>query len=353
MTALLGVSAARADDNPGRIYARELQRGRNLEAKGDHAGALQAYDRALAARPDDAAVLSEVSVSALATGDLERARAAATQAASHGETDRLRAAAYYNLGRVEEKAKRLDKAVDAYRSAMGVCPNPVVRKQLVKLAPKLADEVDSVATTRLEGPSPTLAKAAAEKRCAAVDDGKLDEAKTDAPARGPFLAVQTLHCDAAEGSENKLGDLGIALRLKKGWYLLPHAVEMDSVASENSGKFDLTHDWPGWGPVADWRSEAHHHHVSHSGEGSEIESYDNSWLIACAVDRGGEPFCAGPTQVEAAEYQATRTDEDDDKASVQLDKRWALDVKYVAGGIELSGTGECAVLPGKHPVKLP
>src|SRR5262249_27282012 len=109
---LLLVPEARADDS----YARALHKGRKLEAKGDHAGALKAYDEALAAQPNDPVVLSEVSVSALAAGDLARARDAATRAAKSDAFPRLTAAAYFNLGQVEEKAKDADKAIAAYRS---------------------------------------------------------------------------------------------------------------------------------------------------------------------------------------------------------------------------------------------
>src|SRR5262249_7434837 len=126
---------------------------------------------------------SEVSVSALAAGDLARARDAATRAAKSDAFPRLTAAAYFNLGQVEEKAKDADKAITAYRSAMAACPSTAARGRLAKLAPKIANEINAIAATQPEGPYGTLAKATAAQQCEPIDD-------QESPGpRAPFLGL--------------------------------------------------------------------------------------------------------------------------------------------------------------------
>jgi tetratricopeptide (TPR) repeat protein len=340
---LLILPDARADD----LHARALRKGRKLEAKGDHLGALKAYDEALAAEPNDPALLSEVSVSALAAGDLARARDAATRAARSDASPRLQAAAYFNLGQIEEKATDVDKAVAAYRSAMEACPSTAARGRLAKLAPKIANEINSIEATRPQGPYETLAKATAAQRCEPQDDPESPK------LRAPFLAVRNLDCKArSPGDEKEPGSLGLALQLGSGWYVVPDAKEVDVAASENRGSFDLTHDWPGFGPVLEWHGNAHHHHVSHSSTAAEIESYSHTTLVACVVDRGGKPFCLSPFEVDGSEYQ--KTNYEDGRSEDAKDVQWSMDVKYVDGAVEISifGAAECALLPGRHPIQL-
>jgi tetratricopeptide (TPR) repeat protein len=352
---VLGASPARGDVGP--TFARALDKGRKLEATGDHQGALKAYDEALAVRPDDPTVLSEVSVSALAAGDLARARDAATRAAQTN-SPRMQAAAYYNLGQVEEKARAVDKAVAAYRAAMDACPITAAHGRLAKLAPKVALELDTLEATTPEGPFETLAKAGAATKCD-VDEGQLDDGKSDAPARAPFLAVRTLACEARRSvsAEDKLpGNLGFALRLKSGWYVVAEAKE-DDPAAMNRGGFDLTHDWPGVGPVLEWHGSADHHHTSGSHAGSHIDDYHTVSQVACAVDRAGEPYCLPSLRVAESEYEGMRTykDENDETGTLrgEHETSWSIELKYVAGGVLASGASDCAPLPGKHPVKLP
>src|SRR5262249_14457461 len=190
-------------------------------------------------------------------------------------------------------------------------------------------------------------KAGAATKCD-VDRDSPDEAA----ARGPFLAARPLGCASTNKGPTSLG---FALQLKSGWYIVADAKEYD-VAARNGGSFDLSHDWPGVGPVLEWHGHADHHHVSHSRAGSEIESYSNTSLVACAVDRAGQPYCLAPMQISGSEFEGTNVydENDSDKvtSSADRDVRWSIEVKYVDGAVEISGSGDCTPLPGRHGVKL-
>src|SRR5262249_3888246 len=155
--------------------------------------------------------------------------------------------------------------------------------------------------------------------------------------RAPFLAARNLSCKSRSPADEKdPGNLGVAMQLKSGWYIVPDAKAWDAAATENKASIDLTHDWPGFGPVLAWHRNAHHHHVSHSSTAADIEGYSNTPLVACVVDRGGKPLCLSPFQVDGSEYEMTNYE--DGRSSDRKDVEWAIDVKYVDGAVEISGS---------------
>src|SRR5215468_2906737 len=73
-----------AEKAANKAMAAELRRGRGLANNGKHAEAIAAYEKALAAVPDEPHVLLELGVELRATGDLARAEEVCRKVAKPG-----------------------------------------------------------------------------------------------------------------------------------------------------------------------------------------------------------------------------------------------------------------------------
>jgi tetratricopeptide (TPR) repeat protein len=105
------------DTNPDERIAA----GGNLYRQGEYRAALEAYQAAQAAAPDDPLAYYNAAYVLAATGQLERAEAALKQALRHAD-DRLAAKAYYNLGNIYFEQRDFARAIQAYQSALLLNP---------------------------------------------------------------------------------------------------------------------------------------------------------------------------------------------------------------------------------------
>src|SRR5262245_56011131 len=110
---LLALATARADPAP--TYAQAMAEGARKLAARDARGAAASFRAALAARRDDPRALTELSWASLLAGDAAAAVQPAAYATYYARDTRMRAAAYYNLGRAHEA---LGHAVDAQAAYM-------------------------------------------------------------------------------------------------------------------------------------------------------------------------------------------------------------------------------------------
>ncbi len=140
-----------------RRFRAAMADGRKLGRAGDHAGAVAAFDRALAVQPDDPGALSELGWEAFLGRSLDRAEAATRRAVAAATEPRLKAASLYNLGRVLEERGRRDAAAAAYAESLHARPSRTVREQLAKIDPAAAAAADPLKPVPLAGPFPSLA----------------------------------------------------------------------------------------------------------------------------------------------------------------------------------------------------
>jgi tetratricopeptide (TPR) repeat protein len=138
LLALLSLpTVARAAD-PGvdlKRYEAMMTEATQAAKKGDHAGALAAYDRALAVKPNDQAALTDQGWSAFQLHQLDRAEAITRRAIAAGDDQRRSAAAQYNLGRILQERGNKPGAVAAYQASIKLRPNRVVSARLAGLDP--------------------------------------------------------------------------------------------------------------------------------------------------------------------------------------------------------------------------
>jgi len=132
---------------------REVQAGNEALAAGDPKAAVDHYERAGKADPDEAAIPYNVGTARLAAGDLDGAvealgaAAGEASAAPSGNTDPIRARAAFNLGnahlaraRGETARADLQAAVQAFRQAVAADPeDAAARRNLQIAATRLAD----------------------------------------------------------------------------------------------------------------------------------------------------------------------------------------------------------------------
>jgi len=110
---------------------------------GDHAGAVNAVQRALHARPDDAMFCCTLGTQLAATGQLDAAIEALQRACS---LQPGLAMAWYNLGVLWVRAVRFEEAEAALRKSLELAPdNPQAHLQLADLL-KMAGRIDAAAT---------------------------------------------------------------------------------------------------------------------------------------------------------------------------------------------------------------
>ncbi len=113
----------------------EVQEGNQKLQAGRADEALAAYDRALAARPDDPIIHYDRGAALYALGRLADARAEFQRAAEAGDSDpSLRADALYNMGNALLRQERAKDALDAYKRTLGLRPDDRRAKWNLELA---------------------------------------------------------------------------------------------------------------------------------------------------------------------------------------------------------------------------
>ena len=125
-------AAHAAPPDPGSAQAA-LGEGRALAKRGDHSAAIAAFGRALSADPRSCSAASELSLSALALKDLERAERHARDATDFCVSPKQLAGASYNLGLVLSAKGDTRGAVEAFERSLEHNPNHTVDKALAAL----------------------------------------------------------------------------------------------------------------------------------------------------------------------------------------------------------------------------
>ncbi len=117
----------------------DVEAGNRAMAAGKAAEALQAYDRAAAARPDDPTVRFDRGAALLKLDKLPEATRE-FQRAAEARDPSLKSDAYYNLGVAQFKQERFREAVDAYKRSLALRPDDRRTKWNLELAQRRLKE---------------------------------------------------------------------------------------------------------------------------------------------------------------------------------------------------------------------
>lgn len=119
--------------------ARQNNLANDLAQSGDYDAALQAYQAAQVAAPDNAILYFNAAGAYIGADNLDSALAALDQAILRGD-ESLQSAAYYNLGNIHLEASAYPLAVDAYQEALRINPDNADARYNLELAQSLIEQ---------------------------------------------------------------------------------------------------------------------------------------------------------------------------------------------------------------------
>ena len=274
-------------------YKKRLQAGRKLAQAAKWPEALAELEAALAAIPGDDRALAELSYAYMASGDHGKARQAGRQAVLAATDPKIKAAALYNLGRVEE-TDAPDKAAALYKESLALRPNKTVEKRLADLATRvtLTPEAPACATPMPEA-----------QVCDCLRKSVADMFE---PGAEIACAIEPTGVDGFATARYAVGTIGeenvdVIARTGAGWAVVGHLAYV-----YNPGAFGISEEW-GLDKVSEEklgdrtvvRFESTKSRQDSDLGIDEIESESTQNLVVCVRDpKGGLPTC--PLDVDVA-----------------------------------------------------
>lgn len=274
---------------------RSLADAQKLSKKGDHAGAAKILAQASDGDPKNAQVLSELGWQLFLASDLPRALQATQQAIAVATTDGLKAASYYNLGRIQEAMGKRDDAVAAYVTSLGVRDSETVLQRLAKLDPAKAAALDPNAPKLLDGPFASIeAWCAGQKNTCHLplgESGNLIHGPHQVVAPlPPYKAVQAF---VVEQSEDSLtGDCAVAIQLAAGWYVgrvVPECREGAMFRRPTAYEMTTKRVPTQANPIVDWLLQVEVSMRNHQMEW--VDKDPESHGVTCCIGPSGKPSC--------------------------------------------------------------
>lgn len=363
-------------------YKEALNLGRTLEKKNDWAGAMAAFDSALAAIPNDATAYSEISVCGFQKKDYRLAEDAARKSVAFANNPKVRAASLYNLGRVQEQRGEKDAAVESYSQSLLDRPNKTVRERLLKIDPKAAAATDPVAPKPMEGPFASLEKwckdntdrSACEENGESGENADGDEKKpeftcnwdkpeqsVDKPA-APYKEVRYFGTECSQrGGDLINADYYLAIKLATGWYIAGQAGStFNSMKQTNElkvEKLEVRSAVPGGAPLVILRTSA-------SSDYRGTDDVDSTWLNVAGVGPSGRPSATAQILLSQTDTQMDIETMDEDGNGKETSSGATLEATFLPDGVlEIKGPfkkvgggidpDRMAPLLGKHQLLFP
>jgi Ca-activated chloride channel family protein len=177
---LLALAPALVGFDPLQMANGDVERGNEQLKAGKPEAALQLYDKALGARPNDPAIQFDRGNALFALRRFDEAADAFTRA-TEAKTTQLRASAFYNRGNAFFRGSKYGEAIESYKRALALDPNDVRAKWNLELAlRKKKDEDDKQKQQQNQQPKQDQPKQGEQKQ----DQPKQGEQKQDQPKQG-------------------------------------------------------------------------------------------------------------------------------------------------------------------------
>ena len=296
--------AARAE------YKAKLSAGRKLAKAAKWPEAIATFEAALMAIPGDERALGELSFAAMSAGDHAKARTAGRQAVLTTTDAKLKAAALYNLGRVEEQAAAPAKAAALYRESLALRPNKTVEQRLAGLGTAITDAPTPLACAT---PMPE------DKLCGCLLATVAEDFEPGDPRACAIDATAVDGWKTVTYGTSSVGESSVAVAAKvdAGW-----AVVGELATVYDPGMFGVSEDWKldavKQEPLGDHtivRFESTHHRSDTDQGIDEFETETSKLLLICVRDpKGGVPTCPLDATTAYA-YERDRLGLDDEELS--------------------------------------
>ena len=302
--------AARAE------YKAKLSAGRKLAKAAKWPEAIAAFEAALVAIPGDERALGELSFAAMSAGDHAKDRAAGRQAVLTTTDAKLKAAALYNLGRVEEQAAAPAKAAALYRESLALRPNKTVEQRLAGLGTAITD-----APTPLACATPMPADKLCDCLLATVAENfEPDDERACSVDPSGVDGWQTVTFATSGMNES---EVAVVAQIGTGWAVVGYLA-----AIYNPGMFGISEEWTldaaKQEPLGDRtivRFESTHTRTDSDMGIDEIESVTSKYLMVCVRDpKTGAASCPLDVTTEAT-YERDRLGLDDEELADVKDLR--------------------------------
>lgn len=372
-----------------RRYRDSLERGRSLASQGELPAAAAALREALAVRPDDPVVLSELGLVAYRQRDLALAaeltrKALALARGNHWDcvsplrsdgsciayAGKVRAASLFNLGLILEASDDRRGAIDAYARSLGEDCNRGVREHLIKLDGDPPTSCDHLATRPMNGPFARLSDWCARVKKGVLHAPKVDDSDFDmdsflcTPERSlGALADLPAHVQAVRVFEStdhgtrgraEISTSGyhLAFRMARGWFVCPFAAAItvtNTRGSESTANLSLETLALG-APIAETRTirlvtkvVEDQSSFNYSLDRRDSWHYEQWVLTIAGVGPSGEPRCTSGLPFQ---FRAWAVDDTEASRPIPGSKRTA----HLKLQIDPDGRGELAG-PADLPVR--
>jgi len=293
---------------PAKDYEKWLREANRRHQRKDYSGAVEAFKKALLARPDSAEALSELGWSAYFAHDLtlaERSTRAALKASPAGD-NKLRGAAYYNLGVVLEELGRKSEATEAFASSFAARPSTAARQRLSKLDTSAAEAALAIRAAKLDGPLPTLSSICEGDitTCFIPGSEKYSDPSLTGPnalgSRGPYKSAHVVG--------NRSGPYGmhsLAIETASGWYVKGLFQSNMAVSGAWTGGGEIEsleyRDAIAGAPTEILLTYKYSGATGGSIDPSQYEESSNRSLIICGLSGEGAPACSEAITLELTE----------------------------------------------------
>jgi Tetratricopeptide repeat len=341
VVAMTAVAAAAPDP-------KLLAKGRDLEAKGDHAGAVVAYEQYLEAVPDDAVANAELGFAALQAKELAKAEAATRTAIAHAPkgaylhdpNGHARGVALYNLGLIQEAQGKPRDAASSYKESQASRPSRVVREKLQKLDPVVAATADPLVPVRLAGPFKDireLCRAWLKKvgedpestwgeagSCAKPDSIKVASSKL----AKPFVELLAFQFESRSALE-------LALRLDDGWYHFEYEGKGDRSSAHCGGTTFTVKQLPLAATAPQLRIEytSAAKSCEHGGNGhTRMWGWSEKGIIAIGIGLAGKPLAPPAIVTSLDEWQQYDVGKKQQMTDAAVTLAWGTD-----GSLDVTG----------------
>jgi len=286
---------------PLKDYGKWLDEGERRSQRKDYPGALEAFGKALLARPNAPKALVEMGWVAYLAQDLDLAERStrAVQDVTHDSS--LRGAALYNLGVILERAGKPSAAVQSFKDSFQTQPSIAAREQLTRLDPAAAEEILAIRAVSLKFPFPTLDCPTDARRCE-IPDRPADWRKmrvgiSKLDRQPPYKRIGLMRVETVD----YFGTHSLAIRTTAGWYTKSLFSEAIYGPSPGSGKIEsLKFEEVISGAPSEIVATYTYSHTS--GEltpPEERENVSGRAIVICGMGADQVPACTEPIDLES------------------------------------------------------
>jgi hypothetical protein len=333
-------------------YNSALEEGRKLHVEKDYQGAIKAFEKALAAKPNDPQALSELGYAAYFDKNYSYALECTQKAIDNSTDKELRGAAYYNLALILEETGKKSKAIDALVTSYTERPNRVVREKLAKLDAAKAAQLDPAAPKQMQGyyddidawclvtrPITDINEEEPPYNCRA--DEELTQGVLNIKPGTAYKNIRFVYKSTSE-MEDAEKDYYIAIQTKKGWYVskpLEYIYNPGAMGISNEitiDKIEIKELVGGGEPEI--RIDYTVVRADSDMAGAIINTNTNKSTVFCGLTSYGTPSCTDPIQTaNSTETDTEFWDEEElgPKPKTEPPTSWNLNISLSDGQLEI------------------